>query len=317
MELSFLQFVLSTLPSERQVFYYGEQDYAVLLLEHLVGDGQVHTSTIRQSSWAKLLDQPRIREGIGQWGDGWVNAERLHLLYSNTPLPFRITFSQWGDDKYDQYNYKQTSRTGYNLVLQLNFANDHNQQYTALRGNRKRNPFCYFDHPIRRAPDFTLAWARIDISDDFSEALIEELQTDWLRAAKDDICVEYRRQRDPKGVWQEHRHKYSAAGFDLEATERYVQQTLRPYQKLWAEALLSATLRMLWQEIGVQRVYYHTDRGGRMLKNCFPPRSLYTQLPKRFCFQESETDRPSFLKQSLRRLARKVRSPIGFWYLEM
>jgi hypothetical protein len=38
-------------------------------------------------------------------------------------------------------------------------------------------------HPIRRSPS-TLAWSRVDIDFENGEALIEEIQTDWVRLAE-------------------------------------------------------------------------------------------------------------------------------------
>jgi hypothetical protein len=39
-------------------------------------------------------------------------------------------------------------------------------------------------HPIAPKPKHTMAWVRIDIAPDLSHALIEEIQTDWLRQAR-------------------------------------------------------------------------------------------------------------------------------------
>lgn len=60
----------------------------------------------------------------------------------------------------------------------------------------------------------------------------------------------------------------------------------------WQEAMLTAALRFLVYEIGMRRIFYHTETTGAFLKNIRgtkPPRSLYTELPKRFCFDETDT----------------------------
>ncbi|MEM6335100.1 MAG: hypothetical protein AAF752_00940, partial [Bacteroidota bacterium] len=56
------------------------------------------------------------------------------------------------------------------------------------------------------------------------------------------------------------------------------------------------------------RIYFHTDAGGRQLKPMAnPPRSLYSRLPRRFCFTETETA-PTFLRSTRhRRLRQRLR----------
>jgi hypothetical protein len=80
---------------------------------------------------------------------------------------------------------------------------------------------------------------------------------------------------------------------------------LRPYARIWQECVLMATLDLVYQELGVRTVYFHTYDGGltmkRMAGHSAPPRSLYTDLPQRFCFQE--TDRPPRVLQSDKRLS--------------
>jgi hypothetical protein len=55
-----------------------------------------------------------------------------------------------------------------------------------------------------------------------------------------------------------------------------------------AEATLFAALWLLVEQLGVRRVFYHTHEGGLLRKKIdatAPPRSLYSQLPKRFGFE--------------------------------
>ena len=42
----------------------------------------------------------------------------------------------------------------------------------------------------RAGAENTLAWARIDLSDDLSEALIEEVQNDWYREVRSGFFAE-------------------------------------------------------------------------------------------------------------------------------
>jgi hypothetical protein len=73
-----------------------------------------------------------------------------------------------------------------------------------------------------------------------------------------------------------------------------------------------ATLDLVYQEFGVRTVYFHTYDGGLTMKRtagqCAPPRSLNTDLPQRFCFQE--TDRaPRVLRSDKRLRAQPPRRP--------
>ncbi len=101
--------------------------------------------------------------------------------------------------------------------------------------------------------------------------LIEELQSDWVRAA--------RRGRDVPPAVQARRR-------------RYVEGLLADHEAIWAEALLLATLRFCREILGLERIWKHTFEGGTVLKGIDrehpPPRSLYTPLPRRFGFQVTD-----------------------------
>ena len=55
-------------------------------------------------------------------------------------------------------------------------------------------PFEWWSHPVRQDGRHTLAWARMDVDLDAGEALIEEIQSDWIREA----VSEWRRSRQVK-----------------------------------------------------------------------------------------------------------------------
>ena len=61
--------------------------------------------------------------------------------------------------------------------------------------------------------------------------------------------------------------------------------------------MLWATLDFLRNELGLRRIYYHTAESGRLLKRIdgnLPPLSLYSDLPRKFCF-DGTTEAPAFL----------------------
>jgi hypothetical protein len=163
--------------------------------------------------------------------------------------------------------------------------------------------------------DFTLAWVRIDLAKDFSEALIEEIQSDWWRAAQTEIYERKHKKRNAQGQWQEWTEKKSRNRIDVGQMEQYLSNTLQPYGKLWPEAALSAALQFLLDEVKVDRVFYHEYKSGCLLKNCQPPRSLYTQLPKRFCF-ELTAQRPAFLEDHIQRNRKLRNAELKFWLLQ-
>lgn len=316
MDRSSLDFVLEALSGPRRLFYYAKDEYARYLLERQVSEQPLKLNHIQQSTWGRLLERPLLKSHRSQWGDGLLTQERLQHLRAAQPLRFRLTFSQWGNAKHRWSNYDQISRPGYNLVLQLNFAGDHNTQYQELLAPQQySHPFHYGGHPSSaHGHDFTLAWARIDLSEDLSEALIEEVQSDWWRSARKEVIEHHHRKRDANGQWREWTTKRSRNRLSIEQCERYVNEVLEAYGAVWAEAILTATLQLLWEEIGVTKVYYHTYETGCILKNCKPPRSLYTKLPRQFCFAQT-TEGPGFLENRLQKMSKRLKGKQKFWLL--
>jgi hypothetical protein len=316
MDQQTLRMVCSCLDAPRRLFSYGTDEYALYLLGRQVQGGPRRLSEIKASPWAPLLERPLLRQASSNWGDGLLNAGRLALLQSPDPAFFRLTLGGWGHRKQRWDNWAQTSRPGYNLVLQLNFNTDHNHRYRQLldKEGRHWHPFHYPGHPARAGQEFTLAWARIDLAEDLSAALIEEIQTDWLRAARAEVVVFRHKQRDASGRWREWTEKKSRHNLDLRKVEAYLQQTLARYEAIWAPAMLLAALQLLWEEVGVEQIFYHTYETGCLLKNCRPPRSLYTSLPKRFCFQSTE-EAPAFLRPHLYKNRRLRGKTLRFWQL--
>ena len=82
--------------------------------------------------------------------------------------------------------------------------------------------------------------------------------------------------------------------------------------------MLSAALSLVRNELGVRRVFFHTFETGSRLKRmgaCAPPRSLYTKLPRRFCFRPTHSG-PLFLHEERdRRLRRQLTDPTTRWFV--
>ena len=94
---------------------------------------------------------------------------------------------------------------------------------------------------------------------------------------------------------------------------RYVKETLLPYYELWDEAVLAAAIEFCVGELGISNIYYHSFETGNALKgisDTYPPRSLYTDLPRQFCFEQTE-EMPRMLRKrrDVNRKLKRVREP--------
>ena len=60
----------------------------------------------------------------------------------------------------------------------------------------------------------------------------------------------------------------------------------------------------------MRKIYYHTHASGARLKDIghgrLPPKSVYTDLPRQFCFQEIE-EGPGFVESACARRLRALR----------
>lgn len=300
--------IIACLPSERTLFYYFKERYALMLLAWFAGSG-MKISAIKKSPYAKLLDKPAVRDVLAQSGSMMLNDELLHSYWPERSECYRLTLGSWGGG---HLSWSQTSRKGYSLVLQLNFSSKHNRHYHRMIP-REFHPFEYDSHPIAREGFLTLAWARIDLNLDDGEALIEEIQNDWIRRV---LSCRSRIQ------WYEANRKtnqyYEKMNLTAKAMENYVEASLKPHIESWDEAMLSAVIWFLKEEIGIDRIFYHTYESGARLKRItgtLPPRSIYTKLPKKLCFMPT-ADMPKFLQREFARSKKRRKETYRFQLLE-
>lgn len=281
MEKQVLDEILEIMTGERMLFHYVCDGYALALLQDYIGDS-MPISQLRQSPYAHLLSKPGVKKVMAKAAKGVLTAEQLEWAKwdaDQPPLNFVLTLDRWGEGGYKERVWDQMSRAGHHLVLQLNFANDHQQRYETLIKADDYAAFSNWGHPVVTDGRYeTLAWARIDLDFASDTALIEEIQTDWVRQAKEEWNQDY----------------YDEADFDT-----YLGKVLAPYAKVWDEAVLSAALQLIRRDLGISQVLYNTFETGNQLKGIkydFPPRSLYTKLPRRFGFQET-VEMPAFLRE--------------------
>lgn len=192
-----------------------------------------------------------------------------------------------------------------------NFNHSHDRSYQQLVRPRWSHRFNYQEHPILRKGERsylqeTLAWARIDLDFATGAALIEEIQSDWVSRAGSVRA----RAADPRS-WVG-AGCYGCQGRPA-ALVAYVEEVLSPYAAVWEQAMLCAAIRFIREELGIRRIWYHSWETGAELKRVGadrPPRSLYTALPRRFCFAET-AEAPGFLlhHRSVRRRLKEIGEP--------
>ncbi|MCB1639146.1 MAG: hypothetical protein KDI15_09885, partial [Thiothrix sp.] len=299
MEKTQLELIHECMEGPRRVYHYAPDSYAIQLLGDYIGTG-MRVAVLRRSPYARLLDKPIVRDALALAGKGELEPWHLELARGEytvrQPLHFVLTLGEWGTEDQEDRAWHQLTRTGYHLVLQLNFASDHIRSLRQLVHPENIAPFSCHLHPVRQEGDHeTLAWARIDLDFTSNEALIEEVQSDWVREVREPFYDEI-------------------YGKDMMRTYR---QALQPYARVWAEAVLAAALYFIRHELGIETVFYNSFETGNKLKGLahetdLPPRSLYIELPKKFCFAPTRRA-PTFL-QPVRFVHYLQRSGQGLWF---
>ncbi|MEM8547200.1 MAG: hypothetical protein AAGF46_03455 [Pseudomonadota bacterium] len=279
--------IISCLPQGYTPFWYFRDRYALLLVS-MLGD-PISKRDIEASPCTRLLDKTAVKTVLGRHGGKAVPRDAFVLTADASTLVYSLTLDTWGSDR---ARWVQTTRRGFSLVLQLNFPKEHDNIYRRLIDPEGKLPFVYDDHPVKTRRENTLAWSRMDIDLASGEALIEEIQSDWIRYA----------------IWMRNRAQQARVGVQRRGVQirkedlfQYCQHELVKYER-WEETMLAATLWFLIQELGVRRIFYHTHDSGAALKRTGrrkPPRSLYTKLPARFCFRASD-QRPAFMQGGIR-----------------
>lgn len=294
MDIQHFQAMRAALPGGRSLYSYYKDRYSLQLLRYAVRE-RTPVAQLRTHPVARLLDKPRVKSMLAHCGKALSPA--LIDLNDGDPAAQAYTLSVgcWGTVRRE---HQQMSRRGANLVLQLNFSQAHNRAARRLlKLDGPDDPFNYGAHPVlrdtREDRRYTLAWARLDIDVDAGEALIEEVQSDWVRVA---ARMSQWAQR-PGGVPEWWRRERGIHG-EADALIEYDQVVLAPHRAVWAEAMLSAALYFLREELGIGRIWMHTPDSSALFKGmrgqAQPPRSLYSDLPERFCFERTES-LPGFL----------------------
>jgi hypothetical protein len=174
-------------------------------------------------------------------------------------------------------------------VLQLNFDAAHDEAYQRkVKPMRGAHPIADDWHPIAKNRN-TLAWARIDLDLRTGEALIEEVQSDWVREAarlRDDAADAL---HATKSGGRERLFSPWAMRGNARQFESYDRNHVEPHRKDWPDVMLLAAIWVVRELLDIRQIYFHTPEWGKVLKDIgewsAPPRSIYTDLPRRFCFK--------------------------------
>lgn len=310
------------LPEETAFPYYADRESPWLLAQLMDADCAV--ADLRRGARAKLLSRPLVRPMLAACGTGRLAQRDVLAVGHAARAPrmaglgaparaglaaalarpwhdFVLSFDAWGDQ--DGWG-AQMSRPGGNLVVQLGFPSDHSALMGRYLSRHSRKEFEYSFHPVRQQGRPTLAWARLDIDLSTGVALIEEVQSDWLRLVAEER--DWLRQTAPQS-----RHLRSAQSYEAALRARY--------GRIWPRAMLLAVLVLLRDEFACREVWMHQPEAGAVLKGIDgtrPPRSLYSDLPKAFCFTPAD-ELPVFLAKRRKRLIAKLKRrkvPL-FWRL--
>lgn len=312
------------LPLRMAMPYYDDRDSAWLLARRMRGDARI--ADLRTGPEARFLDRPLLRPLVAGCGGvlrradvvalaeaqsladtddlsraGW---EALGAAFDLRWMDFELSFADWGVGQ--DRGWHQMSREGGNLVVQLAFPTDHAALMRRYLPEMPRHKFEYQLHPVRRDGRPTLAWARLDIDPARGVALIEEIQSDWLRFAARQVA--HVAEQEPRS-----RH--------LKGLRAYEADLRVLYGRVWPRAMMLAVLEVL-AHLRCHEVWMHQPWTGNLLKSCNGPVSIYRDLPRAFGFDPTG-DAPHFLARPRRRLLRKLRvgpdhrkRPI-FWRLDL
>lgn len=305
MQSNLVDEIMACLPRGKTHFRYYPGAYAPRLLSLLMPE-QMRLHSLKQTRFNRLLNHPVMRDVVSTCGSGVLRREALESVWCEPSQPFLLSVCRWGGRH--ERDYHQTSRFGENLVLQLNLPKASQRKFRQWVDPEDTLTGSWSYHPVQlpyKNPLFrdTLAWSRIDLDFRHNEALIEEVQSDSVRDVK---------------RWAK---RYRKCGCRVCKRRLQFVDWFDPYAKMWSEALLMATIWFIYQELGIKRIYMHTAKSGwqvkKMNKSWRGPRSLYSDLPRKFAFKQTWAA-PQFLLDTrcYKQLIRK-QPDIDFYHLSM
>ncbi len=304
------------------LFYFPDRYALQFLTWTLQHKGPMAVGQIKQHPFGKFLNKPLLKPFTAQFAK-W-DADLMPLFWpSQTPklAEYELSLGQWGE-AYSRWGrgWNQTSRHGFNLVLQVNFSWQHDASVSKLRKYWEPKYWNSYGHPIRKKGRPTLSWARIDIDWESGEALIEEIQSDWIMSLLYNLKDFRRKKGQPYRHCPEEKESLMRRLRCLEAYKNDIKTEV----KYWPEITLFAAIELLYEQIGIKKIWYHTSESGAFVKRMGnhpgynPPRSHYHDLPRRFGFQKVDAW-PEFIRKqwgTRRKHIREQYDAVKWHYLE-
>ena len=307
MKAELLEEIINCLPKGKTHFIYFHGAYVVKMLSMLL-PAKTNLKAIKSTPFSVLLKQPIIKPLVSSCGDGYIKRSDIECLWQEPRLDFLLSLDRWQAKGFG--GWYQSSRTGDNLVLQLNLPHHHIRKFRRWMGNGSTSTlnYEYLSHPVQRIKGNrlfrdTLAWSRIDLDFDYNEALIEEIQSDAVR------YITYIREIDSTRDAKSARYR-----------EEYLNW-FNAYEQNWMQAMLSAAIWFIYEELGINRIYIHTAKSGWQVKHMpeysKPPASIYSKLPRQFGFKRTWAA-PQFLLKT-RKYQKLIREQpdIDFYFINM
>lgn len=305
--------IIACLPKERTVYRYCNDEYAARLLAPILGAAGVPVRDIRASRWGRLLERKPVAAVLKHCGAAVLCDHHLLGMPRENDRAYVLTLGLWGWRRRSR-SYYQTSRSGVNLVLQVNFDRGHDSTYRRMVRPVSRMDLNQSSHPICKHGRTTMAWVRLDIDLASGQALIEEVQTDWLRGAgwaRTSAIRAIKNGRPDAVIWEIAPAK---------RLKPYCDNVLERHAADWAEVTLSAAVEFLVREIGISQIWYHdSDTGARLkkIKWSKPPRSIYTSLPRSFCLEKTSQAPDFIIGTAPKDLGRRMkRGRETFWHMD-
>ncbi len=317
MTASELQFVKKMLGTGKVGYAYFKDKYVIDMMKLAVKE-EISIGAFKKSPFGFLARKEIAQRLLAAAGNGKISPGKLEESRPMDCREFHYTLGSWGQASNKDHDlWYQTSRAGWNLVLQLNFDAFHNHGYYELMKPGKTHPFVYDRHPVRKKGGFTMGWVRLDFDFDTGEVLIEEIQNDWLRYVEDQKEWVRRHRREIRKKGGKLPSKLCAVHID--DFLQYRREYVLPYQPIWDEALLNLAINFSVKELGFRKIYYHTHESGNAMKAMprfsRPPISIYTKLPRKFGFKKT-TNYPDFLGKD-KRLRKRLRAAKNWFYLNV
>ncbi len=294
-----IDWIKSCLP-EQMIYPYFKDKYVLDLIRHSYSE-KVSIAELKQSKFNRYLNKPIVKRWLSTCGSGEIDLEKQdHVWVENTRF-MRLSIGEWGEDqRWKKGNYHQVSRPELNLVLQVNFDSSHDLKFYQNIGKENRFLFGNSYHPENEKLN-TLGWLRLDIDLDNGEALIEEVQSDWVKDVSEYEVKLNTKPFDPN---------CSCLACEKPHAVRHYVEFFNQYKRIWDELILSAGLWFLVNQLGVTNVWYHSFGSSKHYKMMphysLPPKSIYSKLPKKFGFNKVE-EVPGLFKKcnALKKLVRK------------